>query len=121
MPYKLASLAKDEDASYMSLLPASIKDRSQCYASLHCNEYGHLKTWHIYRKNENYKNMLSLYSMCFHVSSINLKENKRTLEIPRTLNSCCLRDCRTIELSDYRAIGLAIGSPLTFFLQCCNN
>ena len=23
-------------------LPASIKDRSQCYAPLHCGEYGHL-------------------------------------------------------------------------------
>ena len=62
--------------------------------------------------------MLTLYSICFHVSSIYLKENKRTLEIPRTLNSRCLLDCRTIELSDYRhdrVIGLAIGSPLSYF------
>ena len=22
------------------------KDRSQCYASLHCDEYGYLTTWH---------------------------------------------------------------------------
>ena len=36
----------------MSLLSASIilyiKVKSQCYASLHCNEYGHLKTWSIH-------------------------------------------------------------------------
>ena len=46
-----------------------------------------------------------------YVSSVNLKENKRNLEIPRISYSCCLLDCRTIELSDYRAVGQAIGSP----------
>ena len=27
---------------------APIKGRSRCYASLHCKEYGHIRTWHIY-------------------------------------------------------------------------
>ena len=30
------------------LSSAPIKGRSQCYASLHCDEYGHLRTWHVY-------------------------------------------------------------------------
>ena len=47
-----------------------------------------------------------------YVSSVNLKENKRNLEIPRISYSCCLLDCRTIELSDYRAVGQAIESCL---------
>ena len=53
--------------------------------------------------------------MYFNVSSINFKENKRNLEIPRISFSCCLYclyDCRTIELSDYRAVVLALGSQL---------
>ena len=27
---------------------APIKGRSRCYASLHCEEYGHMRTWDIY-------------------------------------------------------------------------
>ena len=30
------------------LSSAPIKCRSQCYASLHCDEYTHLRTWHVY-------------------------------------------------------------------------
>ena len=54
-----------------------------------------------------------LESIC--TGSANMKENKRNLEIPRTsyfiYTQFCLYKCRTIELSDYRAVGLAIGSP----------
>ena len=28
---------------------APIKGRSQCYASLHCEEYGHMRTWNIHK------------------------------------------------------------------------
>ena len=48
--------------------------------------------------------------MHFNVSSAKLKENKKNLETSRISYSCCLLDSRTIELSDYRAVGLAIGS-----------
>ena len=57
--------------------------------------------------------LITLYSMYFNVSSVNLKENKRNIEIPRISNSCCLEDCWTIELSDYRAVRLTIGSHFT--------
>ena len=45
--------------------------------------------------------------MYFNVSSVNSKENYFFLEIPRILYLCCVWDCRAIELSDYRAVGLS--------------
>ena len=33
--------------SWLHLLSILIKHRAQCYASLHCYEYGHLTTWNI--------------------------------------------------------------------------
>ena len=49
--------------------------------------------------------MLTLFElfiqyMYFNVSSVNVKENQRNLGIPRMSYSRCLKDCRTIELSD---------------------
>lgn len=46
---------------------------------------------------------IPLYSLFLNVSCMNLKKIRRNLEIPRTSYSCCLKDCQTIELSDYRA------------------
>ena len=55
-----------------------------------------------------------LGSLCkylyFNVYSINLKENKRNVEIQHTSYLCCLYDCQTIKLSDYRPVRQAIGS-----------
>ena len=54
--------------------------------------------------------MKSLYLIA---SSVYLKENKRNLENPpRTILTIKLSSCRTIKLSDYRAVELAIGSRL---------
>ena len=49
---------KAEESSQMSLLPAPIKGSSECYASsIHCNEYGHLRTWNICKvKRYSYRN-----------------------------------------------------------------
>ena len=33
---------------YRNHFPAPIKVRSQCYALLHCDAFGHLRTWHTY-------------------------------------------------------------------------
>ena len=57
--------------------------------------------------------------MYFDVSSVNLKDNKRNLEISRTSYAYCILDCWTMELSDYRAVGLAIGSPFEWNSSTC--
>ena len=49
----------------------------------------------------------------------NLKDNKRNLEISHTSYAYCILDCRTMELSDYRAVGLAIGSPFEWNSSTC--
>ena len=48
LTYNIIHVLKAEDLySYMSF-SAPINGKSQCCCSLHCNEYRHLRTWHIY-------------------------------------------------------------------------
>ena len=51
---------------------------------------------------------ITLYSVYFNVSTINLEENKRNLEISCISYVCAyktvgLSSCRTIDLSDYQS------------------
>ena len=41
--------------------------------------------------------------MYFSVSIVNLEENIRNLEIPCISYTCCLQDCRNIDLLDYQS------------------
>ena len=45
-------LSLSSDYSWMSLLSATIKGRSQFYTALHCDEYGHLRMWPIYNADK---------------------------------------------------------------------
>ena len=63
-----------------------IKDRSQCYASLHCDEYEHLRMWHIYNASK------MLYRDRSHVVGflLHLETNKSCQIMWRLNTSTCI-------------------------------
>ena len=72
---KLITIHKSPSSS------APIKGRSQCYAPLHCDEYEHLRTWHIYNASKTlymYRDQNCVVDFFFLIEKHSLPNNMET-------------------------------------------